>query len=155
MPSTQVAGQKSNITMATLTRRIAGRNNNSHLDQQRRHLRRWCFDGVSRSMRPISAGLLVHVGQLPAFYNLALRESRSVFAGQKWKSECARTRPPGAPPLGLGGWLTYTASFARFADGKISEGFLNNHKSNSSADTNARDSGIAVTWATSRGSRAG
>ena len=62
--------------------------------------------------------------------------------------------PPEPPPLGLGGWLTYTASFARFADGKISEGFLNNHKSNSSADTNARDSGIACSFAVQHGADA-
>jgi hypothetical protein len=37
--------------------------------------------------------------------------------------------------------LRYTATFSRYADGRISELFLSNHKSNSAADTNARDNG--------------
>jgi hypothetical protein len=37
----------------------------------------------------------------------------------------------------------YTATASQFRDGRIGELFLSNHKSNSSADTNARDSGIA------------
>jgi hypothetical protein len=36
--------------------------------------------------------------------------------------------------------LRYTATVGRFLDGRIGEIFLNNHKSNSGADTNARDS---------------
>lgn len=40
--------------------------------------------------------------------------------------------------LGVGG-LRYTATVGRFPDGRIGEIFLNNHKSNSAADTNARD----------------
>ena len=35
--------------------------------------------------------------------------------------------------------LRYTATVSRFADGRIGELFLSNHKSNSTADTNARD----------------
>ena len=37
------------------------------------------------------------------------------------------------------GGLRYTATVSRFADGSIGELFLSNHKSNSTADTNARD----------------
>ena len=52
------------------------------------------------------------------------------------------------------GGLTYTASLARFGNGKISELFLNNHKSNSSADTNARDNAIAFSFAVQHGADA-
>jgi hypothetical protein len=45
------------------------------------------------------------------------------------------------------GGLTYTATFSRFADGTVAELFLSNHKSNSAADTNARDSAIAFSIA--------
>jgi hypothetical protein len=43
--------------------------------------------------------------------------------------------------------LRYTATVSRFADGRIGELFLSNHKSNSQADTNARDSSIALSFA--------
>jgi hypothetical protein len=49
------------------------------------------------------------------------------------------------------GGLTYTASFTRFADGRIGELFLANHKSNSAADTNARDAAIAFSFAVQHG----
>jgi hypothetical protein len=49
------------------------------------------------------------------------------------------------------GGLTYTASLSRFADGRIGELFLNNHKSNSAADTSARDSAIAFSFAVQHG----
>jgi ribonucleoside-diphosphate reductase alpha chain len=52
------------------------------------------------------------------------------------------------------GGLHYTASISRFGDGKIGELFLNNHKSNSSADTNARDSAIAFSFAVQHGADA-
>jgi hypothetical protein len=52
------------------------------------------------------------------------------------------------------GGLKYTASFSAFADGKIGELFLNNHKSNSAADTNARDSAIAFSFAVQHGADA-
>ena len=45
------------------------------------------------------------------------------------------------------GGLRYTATFSRYADGRISELFLNNHKSNSAADTNARDAAIVFSIA--------
>src|SRR5262245_24892074 len=45
------------------------------------------------------------------------------------------------------GGLKYTASVSRFADGRIGELFLNSRKSNSAADTNARDSAIAFSFA--------
>jgi hypothetical protein len=47
--------------------------------------------------------------------------------------------------------LTYTASFSRFDDGRLGELFLSNHKSNSAADTNARDSAIAFSIAVQHG----
>ena len=47
--------------------------------------------------------------------------------------------------------LTYTATVSKFDDGKIGELFLTNHKSNSAADTNARDSAIAFSFAVQHG----
>jgi hypothetical protein len=47
--------------------------------------------------------------------------------------------------------LRYTATFSRYPDGRISELFLNNHKSNSAADTNARDSAITFSIAVQHG----
>jgi hypothetical protein len=49
------------------------------------------------------------------------------------------------------GGLKYTATVSRFADGRIGELFLNNHKSNSAADTNARDSAIVFSFAVQHG----
>ena len=49
------------------------------------------------------------------------------------------------------GGLTYTATVGRFDDGTIGELFLNNHKSNSAADTNARDAAIAFSFAVQHG----
>jgi hypothetical protein len=43
--------------------------------------------------------------------------------------------------------LRYVASIGRYADGRVGEIFLNNHKSNSAADTNARDSAIVCSIA--------
>jgi hypothetical protein len=45
----------------------------------------------------------------------------------------------------------YTATVGRHADGRIGELFLANHKSNSQADTNARDAGIAFSFAVQHG----
>lgn len=47
--------------------------------------------------------------------------------------------------------LTYTATVSKFDDGGIGELFLANHKSNSAADTNARDSAIAFSFAVQHG----
>jgi hypothetical protein len=47
--------------------------------------------------------------------------------------------------------LKYTATVSFFADGKVGELFLSNHKSNSGADTNARDSAIAFSFAVQHG----
>jgi ribonucleoside-diphosphate reductase alpha chain len=52
------------------------------------------------------------------------------------------------------GGLQFSASVSRFADGSIGELFLNNHKSNSAADTNARDSAIAFSFAVQHGADA-
>ena len=49
------------------------------------------------------------------------------------------------------GGLRYTATVGRFADGTIGEVFLNNHKSNSAADVNARDAAIAFPFAIQHG----
>src|SRR5947209_16219331 len=51
--------------------------------------------------------------------------------------------------------LHYTATVGRFPDGTIGELFLNNHKSNSSADTAARDSAIVLSIALQHGADLG
>jgi ribonucleoside-diphosphate reductase alpha chain len=43
--------------------------------------------------------------------------------------------------------LCYVCTVGRFADGRLGEIFLQNHKSNSAADTNARDSAIVFSIA--------
>jgi hypothetical protein len=45
------------------------------------------------------------------------------------------------------GGLMYTATIARFPDGRIGEVFLNNHKTNSGADVATRDSAIVLSFA--------
>jgi hypothetical protein len=47
--------------------------------------------------------------------------------------------------------LKYTCTVSWFADGRIGELFLNNHKSNSAADTNARDAAITFSIAVQHG----
>jgi hypothetical protein len=47
--------------------------------------------------------------------------------------------------------LHYTATIGRFADGSVGEIFLNNHKSNSASDANARDSAIVASLALQHG----
>ena len=47
--------------------------------------------------------------------------------------------------------LRYTATVNRFADGRIGELFLSNYKSNSAADTNARDAAITFSIAVQHG----
>jgi hypothetical protein len=47
--------------------------------------------------------------------------------------------------------LRYTCTVGRFRDGRIAEIFLGNHKANSSADTNARDSAIVASLALQHG----
>ena len=47
--------------------------------------------------------------------------------------------------------LHYTATVGYYPDGRIGELFLNNHKSNSTADTNARDAAIAFSFAVQHG----
>jgi hypothetical protein len=49
------------------------------------------------------------------------------------------------------GGLRYTCTIGRFSDGRIGEAFLNNHKSNSSADTAARESAIVFSIAVQHG----
>jgi hypothetical protein len=43
--------------------------------------------------------------------------------------------------------LTYTATVSRFADGRIGEIFLSNHKTDSAADVFARDAAIVMSIA--------
>ena len=50
--------------------------------------------------------------------------------------------------------LKYMCSVGRFPDGRISELFLSNHKSNSAADTNASDSAIVFSIAAQLGADA-
>jgi len=45
------------------------------------------------------------------------------------------------------GGLKYTASVSCFADGRVAEVFLQNHKPGSQSDSNARDSAIAASLA--------
>jgi hypothetical protein len=47
--------------------------------------------------------------------------------------------------------LRYTCTFSRFANGQISELFLSNHKTNSSADVNARDAAVTFSIAVQHG----
>lgn len=47
--------------------------------------------------------------------------------------------------------LRYTATVGRFADGKVGELFLTNNRSNSAADTAARDSAIVLSIALQHG----
>jgi len=43
--------------------------------------------------------------------------------------------------------LRYTATVSRFADGRLAEIFLQNHKPGSQSDANARDSAVAASLA--------
>src|SRR5262245_24851059 len=45
------------------------------------------------------------------------------------------------------GSLRYSCSFSCFADGRVAELFLQNHKVGSQADANARDSAVAASLA--------
>jgi hypothetical protein len=47
--------------------------------------------------------------------------------------------------------LRFTATVGRFADGRIGELFLNNHKFGNQADTNARDAAILLSFALQHG----
>jgi hypothetical protein len=47
--------------------------------------------------------------------------------------------------------LHYIATVSRFRDGRIGELLLNNHKTNSSADTNARDAAFVFSIAVQHG----
>jgi len=47
--------------------------------------------------------------------------------------------------------LSYTATIGWLPDGRVGQIFLNNHKSNSAADTNARDAAIAFSFAVQHG----
>jgi hypothetical protein len=55
--------------------------------------------------------------------------------------------------LNVGG-LHYTCTVGRFSDGSISELSLSNHKSNSAADTAARDAAITFSIAVQNGADA-
>lgn len=47
--------------------------------------------------------------------------------------------------------LRFTATVSRFADGRIGELFLNNHKAGNQSDTNARDAAIILSFALQHG----
>jgi hypothetical protein len=47
--------------------------------------------------------------------------------------------------------LRYVCSYSCYVDGRIGELFLSNHKSNSTADTNARDAAITFSIAVQHG----
>ena len=47
--------------------------------------------------------------------------------------------------------LRYTATVSRFADGRLGELFLNNHKAGNQSDTNARDAAIILSLAVQHG----
>jgi hypothetical protein len=47
--------------------------------------------------------------------------------------------------------LRYTATFSRFADGRIGEVFLSTHTADSAADVNARDAAVAFSIAVQHG----
>jgi hypothetical protein len=47
--------------------------------------------------------------------------------------------------------LRFTLTFSRFADGRIGELFLTNHKSGNQSDTNARDAAIILSFALQHG----
>jgi hypothetical protein len=49
------------------------------------------------------------------------------------------------------GGLAYTATVGWFPDGQVAELFLSNHRSNSQADTNARDAAITFSIAVQHG----
>ena len=66
------------------------------------------------------------------------------------RERLSNRRPALTFDLEVGG-LRYTATVGCFPDGRIGELFLQNHKSDSSADTNARDVAIAFSFAVQHG----
>jgi hypothetical protein len=73
--------------------------------------------------------------------------------GERGRAMTACKRPPNrrhAETSKLTG-LRYVCPVGHFADGRIGELFLSNHKSNSAADTNARDAAIVFSFAVQRG----
>ncbi len=47
--------------------------------------------------------------------------------------------------------LRFTGTVSRFANGRLGELFLNNHKAGNQADTNARDAAIVLSFALQHG----
>jgi hypothetical protein len=47
--------------------------------------------------------------------------------------------------------MRFTATISRYADGRIAELFLNNHKAGNQVDTNARDAAIILSFAVQHG----
>ena len=66
------------------------------------------------------------------------------------RQRLSNRRPSETFELEAGG-LKYTCTFSLFPDGRISELFLNNSKSNSASDTNARDAAITFSIAVQHG----
>jgi hypothetical protein len=91
-------------------------------------------------------------GPRPCAYAAAPHPAQQWLA---WKGRMMRERLPDRRPCDtfdfeVGG-LRYTCTVGRFADGRIGELFLSNHKSNSTADTNARDAAISFSFAVQHG----
>ena len=66
------------------------------------------------------------------------------------RQRLANRRPAETFEFECGG-LRYTCTIGRFPDGSIAELFLSNHKSNSAADTTARDAAITFSIAVQHG----
>ena len=67
-----------------------------------------------------------------------------------WSGCCHDRAPPPSESSRLRN-LRFSASVGRFADGRIGELFLNNHKSGNQSDTNARDAAIVLSFALQHG----
>jgi hypothetical protein len=69
------------------------------------------------------------------------------------RERLANRRPSTGFDIEVAG-LRYHCTYSRYSNGSISELFLNNHKSNSQADTAARDSAIVFSFAVQHGADA-
>ena len=94
------------------------------------------------------------LGIFPDALSAATAVEKSVTSTSKVCSMTRNRLPNGRASetfeVGVGN-LRYIATASRFADGRIGELFLTNHKSNSDADTAARDAAIAFSFAVQHG----
>ena len=89
-----------------------------------------------------------HIVPLGAICWRMLRAVRAMFTGAR------RRLPNRRASISFGlevNGLAYTATYSRFADGRPAEIFLQNHRTNSGADVNARDAAIAASFALQHG----